>query len=136
MVGGAKEPACWARRASPRVMIAGGTSLIGRTTARRVGRLKLVNIRAIVHNGRVAVSRWECQDSPKTTTRNFGNGILVEVIRIVDVAGDGGELNNSWPGRWDRQGQTQWMGSIRIHDTYGDVFVIAIQMMIIKTVIE
>jgi hypothetical protein len=63
---------------------------------------------------------------------NFGSGIIVELIHIIDVSRDGGELNNRWPGR----GETQWMGGIRIHDAYGDVFVIAIQMMSSKTVTE
>ncbi len=82
--------------------------------SRRVGRLKLVNIRAIVDDNRAAVSQCECQDSLKIAARNVGSGVVVEAILIVDVAKDGGELNNSWPGR----GKTQRMGGIRIHDAY------------------
>ena len=99
---------------------------------RRVGRLKLVDIRALVEDDRAAVSQSECQGGPEIAARNIGSGIVVEAIHTVDIAGDGGEMNNSWPGR----GETQQTGGIRIHDAYGDVFVIPIQMMSAKTVME
>ncbi len=99
---------------------------------RRVGQLKLINIRAFLDNNRAAVSQSKCQDSPKIAARNVGSRIVVEAIHVVDVARDGGELNNSWPG----SGETRRTDGIEIHDVYGEVFVIAIQMMSTKTVTE
>ncbi len=48
--------------------------------------MKLMNIWALVHNHRMAVSHRECQDGPKTTARNVSNEIAVEAIYVVDVA--------------------------------------------------
>ncbi len=95
--------------------------------------LKLVNIRAFVDNNRVAMIRRECQDSPKRTLGINGSRIVEEVICVVDVAEDGGELDNSWSCHWGRKGHNQWMGRLRFHDAYEDVRVTAIQMMIART---
>ena len=81
---------------------------------------------------RAAVSQSECQGGPEIAARNIGSGIVVEAIHTVDIAGDGGEMNTSWPGR----GETQQTGGIRIHDACKDVFMTAIQMMNARTVME
>ncbi len=84
-----------------------------------------MKIRALVHDHRMAVSRHECQDGPKITARNVGNGIIVEAIYNKEVAGEGGELNNARTNRWGREDHPQWVGSCRFHDA----FVAVIQLM-------
>jgi hypothetical protein len=98
----------------------------------RMGHLKLVNIRALVDNNRVTLSQSKSQNGPKIAAGNIGGGIVVELIHVVDFAGEGGELNNPWSGC----GETQRMGGIRIHDACKDVFMTAIQMMNARTVME
>ncbi len=80
----------------------------------------------------MAVSQRECQDGPKITSRNVGSGIVLEGIYVIDVAGDGGELNSSRTGHWGCEDHCQWVGSRRFHDA----FVTAIQLMSVRTKTE
>ena len=54
----------------------------------RMGRLKLLNIRAVVDNDRVAVSCRKSHDGPNWTSRKNASRIVVETVRLVDVARD------------------------------------------------
>ncbi len=85
-----------------------------------------------MHDHRMAMSQRECQDSPKITSRNVGNGIAVEAIYVIDVDGDGGELKKSRTNRWGRKDHSQWVGSHRFHDA----FVTAIQLTSARTKTE
>ncbi len=80
----------------------------------------------------MAVSHCKCQDGPKITARNIDNRIIVEAIYVVDVAGEGGELNNVRTDRWGHKDHPQRVGSRRFHD----VFVAAIQLMSARTKME
>ncbi len=79
-------------------------------------------------NNRVAVSHSECEGSPKRTLSQDGDRIVVEVICLIDVAGDRGERGDPWPRRSGRPGV-----SFRFHESY-TVQVTTIQMMISSTV--
>jgi hypothetical protein len=106
---------------------------------RRVSCLKSLDIRALMHDHRVAVCQTEHQDHPKIALGNIGSGIIVVPIHVVDVPRERGELTNPWTGRGSRASKSQWTGSIRIHCVCffrGDVFVTAIQMMSARTVMQ
>jgi hypothetical protein len=81
-----------------------------------VSHLKCVDVRALMHYHRVAVCQCEHQDRPKITLGNVGSRIVAVSIHIVDVPGDRGELNNPWTGQGSHASESQWTGSIRIHD--------------------
>jgi hypothetical protein len=99
--------------------------------------LKSVDIRALMHNHRVAVCLSERQDSPKIPPVNIGSRIVVVLIYVADVPGERGELKNPWTGRGSHASESQRTGSIRIHFFFqGDVFVTAIQMMSARTVTQ
>jgi hypothetical protein len=91
-------------------------NLVERTdNGRRVSSLKRVDIRALMHNHRVAVRWSECQDHPKITPGNINSGIVVVLIHVVDVPGERGELKNPWTGWGSCASKSQRMGSIRIN---------------------
>jgi hypothetical protein len=94
--------------------------------------IETMNIWALMHNRRMAVSHRECQDGPKITARNASNRIVVEAIYVNDVAGEGGELNNVRTDRGGREDHPQRVGSSRFHDA----FVAAIQLMSARTKTE
>ncbi len=73
---------------------------------------------------------------PKRTLGINDSRIVEEAIPVIDVAGDGGELDNPWSCRWGCEGHSQWVGRLRFNDAYGDVQVTAIQMMIARMATE
>ncbi len=82
---------------------------------RRMSHLKSVDIRALMHDHRVAVRQSERQDRPKLTLGNIGSGIVVVSIHVVDISEERGELKNPWNGRGSRASKSRRTGSIRIH---------------------
>ncbi len=111
-------------------------NLVERTDdGRRVSRMKSIDIRALMHDHRVAVCQSKCQDRPKINPGNIGSRIVVVLIHVVDIPRERGELKNPWTPRGSHVSKSQWTGSIRILILFfqGDVFVTAIQMMSAKT---
>ncbi len=75
-----------------------------------------MDVGAFVDNGRVAVSRRKSQDSPKVTKTINGSQIVVELINVVDIARDRGELDNTRTCHWGHESHSQQMSSLRLHD--------------------
>jgi hypothetical protein len=69
---------------------------------RQMGRLKLLNIQAVMDDDRMTVSRREGQDGSKGSLGKNSGGIVVEAIRFVYVTRDGRKLDNSRPHRGGR----------------------------------
>jgi hypothetical protein len=82
----------------------------------RVSCLKGVDVRALMHNHRVAMRQCKRQDHCKITLGNIGSGIIVVSIHVVDVPRERGELKNPWSGWGSCTSESQWAGSIQIHD--------------------
>ncbi len=81
-----------------------------------MSRLKQVDVRALMHNHRVAVHRCKHQDCRKITLGNIGSGIVVVSIHIVGFPRERGELKNPWSGWGSLASESQRAGSIWIHD--------------------
>ncbi len=98
-----------------------------------MGRLKLLNIWAVVDDDQMTVSRRKDQDSSKGSLGKNSGGIVVEAIHFVYVTGYGRKLDNLRPHRGGRKGGHQRGFNSGVHKTYA-VQVTAIQMMIARTV--
>jgi hypothetical protein len=98
-----------------------------------MGRLKFLNIRAVVDNDRMAMSRRKGHDGANWTPRKRTSRVVVETIRLVDIPRDRGELNDQRTsrGRRDSGGRGVDLDGLDRIRAYA-VRVTAIQMMIAR----
>jgi hypothetical protein len=98
-----------------------------------MGRLKFLNIRAVVDSNRMTMSCRESHDGPNWTPRKNASRVVVETVRIVDVPGDRGELNNQRTSRGRRDSGGRGVDLVDLHRIHAyAVLVTAIQMMIAR----
>ncbi len=78
--------------------------------------LKCIDVQALMHDHRVTVRRCKCQNHCKINLGNIGSRIILVLIHVVDIPMDRGELKNPWSNHGSCASESQWTGSIRIHD--------------------
>jgi hypothetical protein len=100
-----------------------------------MGRLKFLNIRAVVDQDQMAMGCRKNHDGPNWPPREITGQVVEGTIRVVNIPRDGGELDNERTGR-RRCSSSGCEGIVvlvdldRVHD-YA-VLVTAIQMMIAR----